>query len=471
MGYLPNGFTDTSGSTLPLRMRKPSTPYGLFRVIVDRFTGLLFATNRMPAVNVADAPELDDFVKALIKTSRFWPAMKRARTFAGAQGSVAIGFQVMRGVPLVEVHDARWLQPTFVDRLTLELKSLEKRFVYAEEERDDKGEWQKVYYWYRRVIDAKSDITYAPARVRDDGEDPAWVVAKQVNHDYGFCPVVWVQNLELDDAIDGDIDCPATTLPTMDDLDAIYSQASRGTKANTDPTLVISANGEMGEGIQTGSDNVIKTDAAGKASFLEMAGTSITIAMSMGTELRRQILEVAQCVLDADSAGAAKTATEVNRNYASMHSKAGTLREQWADHAILPLLHMMLRGVSILAERTGGGLKLRGWDGAKAANGLAMVPEMPDGVDLEVKWPEFFNPAVSDVQAAATAATAAKAGGVIDQLTATKFVAPFFKIEDAEDVAAKAAKEMQQAPENDLAQASIDGLNAGAAKKPRLVSG
>jgi hypothetical protein len=423
----------------------------------------------MPAVNVADAPDLDDFVKALIKTSRFWSAMKRARTFAGAQGTVAIGFQVLRGVPLVEVHDARWLQPTFADRLTLELKSLEKRFVYAEEEKNDDGEWEKVWYWYRRVINSKSDITYAPAKVRQDGEDPTWEVAKQVDHNYGFCPVVWVQNLELDDAIDGDIDCPAATLPTMDDLDAIYSQASKGTKANTDPTLVISATGEMGEGIQTGSDNAIKMGADGKASFLEMAGTSITVAMSMGTELRRQILEVAQCVLDADSTGAAKTATEVNRNYASMHSKAGTLREQWADHAILPLLHMMLRGVSILAERTGGGLRLRGWDGQKAPNGLALVPEMPDGVDLEVKWPEFFDPAVADVQAAASAATTAKAGGVIDQLTATKFLAPYFKVEDAEDVAQKAAKEMQ--PENDLAQASIDGLNAGATKKPRLVSG
>ena len=51
--YIPPGFYD-GGAMLPLRFRKPTAPYPLARVIVDRFTSLLFSEKRHPRVRVAD---------------------------------------------------------------------------------------------------------------------------------------------------------------------------------------------------------------------------------------------------------------------------------------------------------------------------------------------------------------------------------------------------------------------------------
>lgn len=477
-GYLPNGFVDTSGSTLPLRYRKPSAPYGLYRSIVDRFTGLLFSNGRMPQISAVDNPELTAFVKSLVLTAKFWPAMKRARTRGGAQGTVAMGFQILDGRPLIEVHDARWLQPIFSDRFTLRLKSVEKKFQFPVEFINADDQWETTFYWYRRVIDEQSDTTFVTVPVNEDGTEPVWEVASQFKHDYGFCPVIWIQNFEADEDIDGATDCETCT-DAMDELDRINSQANRGTLANGDPTLVLASDGQIGGdengegGVKTGSDNAISGPSDLKASYLELNGTSITISAARVTELRRQVLEVAQCVLDADAQGPGgdKTATEVNKNYSSMLSKASTLRETYGE-AAENLLGMLLRAIAHLAATGNAGLRLKGWKGPKV-NGLATAPEMPpEGVELDLKWPEFFDPTIADVQAAVTAIAAAVAGGLLDKLSGIKFLAPFLKIEDPQAVMDLASREEQQ----DRAQQSIDALNGQAppafgAKKPGAPGG
>src|SRR5690242_9439502 len=46
-GYSPPGFYD-AGQTSPLATRRPNAPYYLDKVIVDRFTGLMFSERRHP---------------------------------------------------------------------------------------------------------------------------------------------------------------------------------------------------------------------------------------------------------------------------------------------------------------------------------------------------------------------------------------------------------------------------------------
>ena len=64
-GVIPPGYSDPSGSTLPMRYRKPSVPYHLFRVIVDRFTSLIFSERRHPQIKVDGFPDVEMFVRAL----------------------------------------------------------------------------------------------------------------------------------------------------------------------------------------------------------------------------------------------------------------------------------------------------------------------------------------------------------------------------------------------------------------------
>ena len=477
-GIIPPGYVDSGGATLPMRFRKPSAPYHLFRVIVDRFTSLIFSERRHPQIKVENSPDAEMFVRALSDTSRLWAAMMKARAYAGAMGTVAVGFQFLNSKPTIEVHDPRWLFPEFADRFTLRLKRIEKRLQYPQEVMNEKGNWETQLVWYRRVIDENTDTTYKPVLVSD--EEPVWEPdpAATYEHNYGFCPVVWCQNLPIDDDIDGAPDCEGA-LDVMDSLDSVLSSANQGVQSNCDPTLVISADGEMGEGVKTGSDNVIKVSASGKAAYLEVSGQSLSTSLAMATEFRRIILEVAQCVLEGGTnAPTAKTATEVERTYSSMLAKGAMLREQMGEHLVSPLLQMMVKALMVLGQpggagvgvRDGGqlvnlkaGLRLVNWKGAKdLGTGLAIIPPLPKDIDITLVWPEFFEPSLTDVSAATTAAAMAKTSGLIDGPAATNFVAPLYKIEDPAAMAAsiKATEDQQN---QDLAAQSLSSLNGGAA--------
>jgi hypothetical protein len=461
-GFLPPGFVDSSGATLPIRFRKPSAPYHLFRVIVDRFTSLLFNERRHPQLHVEGDEETEKFIRALWDTARGWSAMMKARAYGGAQGSVALGFQFIKGKPTIEVHDPRWLFPEFSDRFGLTVRKIEKRMQYPQEKATPRG-YETVQMWYRRVIDDRWDVTFKPCEVTE--REPLWEPDPNATfeHKLGFCPIVWVQNLPVDDDIDGAPDCEGC-LDVLDALDQTLSQTHKGVNANADPTLVIKADGEVGKEITTGSDNAIKLPSSGDVHYLELSGSSITTGLTMATELRRIALEVSQCVLDANQTGSGTTATEIERSYSSMLAKGGMLREQYGQKGILPLLGMMLKAAKALGTAKAldgaivrGGIRLSGWDGPKVQNGLALIPpNLPDDPDVSLSWPEFLEPGVADVAQAVTAAVTAKAGGLIDAEHATKFVASYFHVEDP---AAMMAKVEQEGAQDDVAAQSLSALN------------
>ena len=163
-GFMPAGFYD-AGQTLPHKFRKPTAPYYLGRVIVDRFTSLLFSAKRHPKIQCVGDPLTEDWLSAFVEESRLWAQMLQARKYGGAMGSVALGFVVTNGKPKIEVHDPRWCTPTFLDRGEMILSSFEKRYQFKEDERDEEGKWREVWYWYRRVIDDKSDVVWPKVKV------------------------------------------------------------------------------------------------------------------------------------------------------------------------------------------------------------------------------------------------------------------------------------------------------------------
>ena len=183
---------------IPLKFRRPTAPYRLSTVIVDRFTGLLFSAKRHPTFVAAGALDVEDYAKALADASRLWSQMIQARQYGGAMGAVALSFKFYEGKPRVEVHDPRWCFPKWKDREDLVLQELEKLYTYPEEERDERtGKWKQVWYWYRRVIDEARDVVYEPVKVDQTTAIPSqvkWVEKVAVDHNYGFCPAVWVQD-------------------------------------------------------------------------------------------------------------------------------------------------------------------------------------------------------------------------------------------------------------------------------------
>ena len=494
-GFVPPGFVDASGSggKFPLKFRKPTAPYALIKVIVDRFTGLLFSENQHPEIKVDGDPLTEDWLRAVVDVTRLWPSLIQARTFGGSMGTTCMGFQFVNGKPTIEVHDPRWMQPKFTEHGSGVPASVEKRYTYPKEVRDDAtGRWEKKEYWYRRIIDEQSDVLFEPAEV-DKGEEPEWVEAKRVDHGLGFCPVVWIQNLPVQDSEDGDPDCSPPVYETVAALDALVSQANRAILANCDPQLVLTTKSEMAE-VRLSGDSALRVPD-GDAKFLEVQATGPKAALELAESLRKAALEMASCILEhPDVAG--KTATEVERMYQSMLSKADVLREQYGQRGVLPLLEMIYRAAVLLNKpkaipqpeaplAAGAPLPEGGQPTPQAPEGQEsvqpgaqapqdMASEAMDGivtqrpttvrgavvlppryetdalgqmVEVErqpgfggtftLKWPGYFQPTLTDVQLAVTSAVAAMSGGLIDDETAVGFVAPFFKVEDKADLLGK----------------------------------
>lgn len=443
-GYVPPNFYIANAETLPIQFRKPSTPYHLCKVVVDRFTGLLFGQKRHPRLEIKGDKDSEEFVNAVAEVGRLWPQMVLVRTFGGGTGSAVIGFKVIAGRPQFEVFDPRWCVPEFIDRQNLVLASLEYKYTFKQEIRDEEGDLIEVDFWYRRLVDTERDVVFKPV-LADPRHRPEWVPESEVVHGLGFCPIVWIQNQQCITEVDGEPDCLGI-FDFSESIDRLNAQSEKGILANCDPTAVISTDAQMSE-VRKGSSNALKLPKDGQASYMEMAGGGIVQAREQVQLYKDMALEVAQCVLEQPAKP--QTATEVDRNFAAMLARADTFREQYGEMGVKKLINMVLVASAILQTPriTNGGI----------TRFSINLPKRDDGTDHKLgpgpysctlNWPPYFEPSLDDAVAAVNAAGTAKAAGLVDQAHATKFVAPYFQVEDpaqhAEDLAAADAANQAQ---------------------------
>jgi hypothetical protein len=433
--YIPPGYYDPADQMTPLKFRRPSAPYHIIKVIVDRFTGMMFGQSSHPRI-VCEGDELTtDYIMTLIEVSRLWPAMMQARNYGGAMGTAVVGFKFVDGKPIIEVHDPRWVRTQFVDRGSLKLAAIDKRFMYPQEVfNEEVRAWETQWFWYRRRIDQETDIVFKAAPV-GQGDEPEWQVEEIAQHNLGFCPVVWIQNLPNDDDIDGIPDAEGV-YDISKSLDALLAQGLRGTLANCDPTVHVGTDLPL-DSIKKGSDNCIKTEKGGTVEYVEIDGTGPEAAYNSVATLRKLALEVAQCVADIP-AGGRKTATEVEYLYAPMLSKTDILREQYGERGIKVIVDMMLKAVRQLKTSRDDG------EGNLVSYELKLPPkilkengetrrierQLGEGNTLDLVWPPYFRPSLTDVMQAAQAAVTAKVGGLIDDENAIQFISTYFDVED-----------------------------------------
>lgn len=454
-GFVPAGFMEAPG-TFPIKFRRPSAPYYLAKIVVDRFTGLLFSAKRAPAIKSPGDEQTEDYLNALAKAGKLNAACVQARTYGGAMGTVAMGFQLVAGKPQFEVHDPRWCEPEFEDRFSLTLSKLEKRYLFQDQIRDpETGKWIAAWFWYRRVIDKMTDTVWPRVPVDDDEPEPDWSKWKSttVQHNLGICPIVWIQNIRIDNDTDGDPDCHGC-FDTIESHDALMSQAQRGILANCDPTLSISTDDDM-PAVAKGSDNAIKMGADGKAAYLEISGTGPKAAQEMAEKLRDRAFEVAACVPEPTTQGPQLTATEVVTRLGRMLERADVMRDQYGD-AIIKLLEIALVACrsqdkvrvidevqpdgTVLPAIVRGAVKL-----PPRRVGDQWVPRALGPSDyLELTWPNYFEPTLEDVQKATSAVSVGLAAGALDRRTAVEFLKHYMPIGDVEQVLVKIESEMKE---------------------------
>lgn len=449
-GYVPPGFyVANAPDTLPIALRRPTSPYHLVKVVVDRFTGMLFSKKRHPKIAVDGDSKTEDFLNTVAEQGRLWPTMMRARAHGGGMGTAVVGFKLISGRPRFEVFDPRWCHPKFLDRSELVLDSLDYRYIFTREVRTREGDWHELSYWYRRIISRDSDTVYAPRLVEDvQAGDNDWKPMNQVPHGLGFCPVTWIQNTPNETDLDGDPDCMGI-LEMAEAIDRLNSQNERGTLANADPTPVIASDKEMGA-ISKGYGVAIKVGKGEGATMLESSGVGLKMSKELREDYREMACEVAGVVLRMPDR--VMTATEVERLLEPMVNRADMLREQYGEMGVKRLLNM----VCVAAKRLGtprivqGGGTVRNVivvpDRIVRAEGSNEVKRIPRGIGegpyiTDLVWPSYYEPGSDDAGKAVTAATSAQGSGLIDHQTAVRYAAPFFGVEDVRSMVANVRRE------------------------------
>ena len=333
---------------VPLSQRRPLSPYRLARVIVTRFTSLVFGHERFPSIRVVGDPVSQDFAEALCKAARLAAVMVRARNIGGSVGTVGLSWRFHEGLPRVLVHNGKHLVVhSWADREQLVPEHVSEIYQYDRDEWDrEKKKMARVRYWHRRDWTPKADVAFLDQRVLND-HDPEWVIDETETyfHEDGFCHFVWLPNLPEDDlsSIDGQPDY-AELYDNFFNIDSLNSVVSRGGIRNLDPTLVLKVDPEMlRQGVSKGSDNALAVGEGGDAKYMELSGSSITSGNSLLERERAQALEVAQCVVsDPNTIAAAGTsALAIRLVYAPMLDKSDILREQYGL-ALERLLEQMI---------------------------------------------------------------------------------------------------------------------------------
>jgi hypothetical protein len=465
---MPPGFIDKGGQLIPVKFRRPSAPYHMTKVIVNRFTGLLFSDRRHPQLNVQGDEETEAFVRALAEQGALWSEMAAARGYGGSTGTCCIGFKFIDGKIQFDAFDIRWCNPEFKNRDTFEMKWLEIRYQFPKERRDETGTWRIEPWWYRRIITETRDTLYKECPV-GDGEEPKWAIETEVEHDLGFCPVVWIQNEKLKGTIDGIPDCHGT-FDMQFAIDALLSQGVKGILATEDPTAVVSTDATMAE-VNLGSNNVLKLPKDGNGKFLEISGVGFEVAMKWILQLRDMVLEQAQCVLE-DTDKQAKTATEVSARKSAMYERADKMREQYGK-GIASLMEMAVKAAKKITTTP---KTIKDENGEEhSATGSLVLPKRqkkdqngkiaeadhvigPGGV-LSLKWPPYEYPNTQDTLLSTQAASTAKESGLIDAEHASKHVAPNFGVEDVGAMMEKIKTEAKQR-QNEGDQAMMESMRS-----------
>ncbi|MEY5061178.1 MAG: hypothetical protein RIS45_1099 [Planctomycetota bacterium] len=439
-----DGVLIAAGWRVPHAMRKPRSRYDVGRLIVLRLTSMVFGQGRFPEIKIEDDEDAEDYVKTLARESRLATRMAEARNFGGAEGTACLSFGFVNGAPRVQVHNPKHVNVvSWADEDELRPSGVLKAYSYPVDIFDDvAGRVVRKTFWKVRWWDTEREITWRgiPDNVARTEFWHRWENSVIV-HGYGFCPFYWIQNRPCSGQYDGEGDF-AGQEPTLDEINRLMSATTKGTIANVDPTLVVKADPTQNQGtIYKGSENAIF--CVNGADYLELKGTAVQAAERQVDRLARSALEVSGVVLaDPEKlSGAAQSARALEIIYAPMLSNCDTLRDQYGDHGIKPILLDMLRA----ARKLGPGAVVLPPYIEKDGETVVVRERLPGKSEvLALAWSPYFSPTWSDISSAANAArTASGNKPIISHKTAVAFTAKMFGVQDV-DVELDAIKEEQE---------------------------
>lgn len=374
---------------IPMRMRKPSSPYRLGRSIVKAFTAMLLGKQRWPRVQASGDKNTTEFAEALVLAADIPQKFIKARNLGGGMGTVGISWQYDNGVPRVEVHNAKYLYVhSWINRAELIPEHVTEVYRYPVDEWDPtRGRMMRNWYWFRQDWTPEAHIVFKPAPFAHN-QEPEWIIDQEASnqHNDGVSHFVWIQNTETE-GIDGLPDYDGL-YENLDTMDLLCSALARGTVLNLDPTLVLRMDRDLvnAMGVKKGSDNALITGKDGDAGYLELAGTAVAAGIQLFEVERRKILEVAQCIIADPNQLAASgiSSVAIKALYAPMIQQTETMRGPYGV-ALIRLIEQM---VHVAQARAGEKITIRNEETGEDEEAAWVVNLPPKIIETPILDPE-----------------------------------------------------------------------------------
>jgi hypothetical protein len=406
------------GEYIPLRNRRPSVRYALCRTVVEDSVALLFSEGHFPTIDCVDRgvrATLADVVKESCLNLIMTEAAMR-----GATGSVAILMRVLRGRIFFDVLETTHLTPHWDPEEPDKLLQVTERYKVPGELLVSNG-YQVANpsseYWFTREWDVKVERWFDPLPV-DSADTAAVDEVRSVQHNLGFVPMVWVRNLpgpsSTGDPADGACTFRAA-IETQIEIDYQLSQAGRGLKYSSDPTLLIKEPATTDSEIIKGAGNALVVTEKGDAKLLEIGGTASAAVIEYVRTLREFALEsVHGNRANADRLTAAQSGRALELLNQGLVWLADNLRISYGEGALLSLVRMVLQASQIYPLRVMG----------------REVGAMDPLTRLSLKWPRWYPTTADDRQKDAQTLSTLANSGQISRETSVKAIADTYDIED-----------------------------------------
>lgn len=418
---LPYQFHDErgpGGEYIPLRHRRPSVRYPLSRIVVEDSVALLFSEAHFPSFDCPDREALA-VLTDIVKETHLNLVMTDA-AIRGSVGSSAVLLRVLRGRVFFQVLNTMYLTPTWSadepDTLTHVVEcykvpgSLLTSIGYDLPNADGQ-------FWFQRVWDTEMETWYEPVPVQSDL--PSQIDHnRSVRHDLGFVPIVWIRNLPGPSSTGAPCDGACTFRPAIEtqiEIDYQLSQAGRGLKYSSDPTLLLKEPAGAGSEILRGAGNALIVGENGDARLLEIGGTASAAVIEYVRTLRELALE---SVHGNRSSPDRLTTAQSGRALELMNQGliwlADNLRITYGEGALLSLARMIVKA----SQR--GGLRVFG----------RSVPPIDPTIPVSLKWPRWYASSAEDRQRDAQTLATLMESGHISRDTAVRSIADAYDIED-----------------------------------------
>ncbi len=406
------------GEYIPLRSRRPSVRYGLSRVVVEDSVSLLFSEGHFPTIDCADHM-VRSLLADVVKETRLNQVMTDAAV-KGSVGSVAILMRVLASRIFFDVLDTTYLTPVWDQQAPDTLTRVDERYKVAGSVLAANGYDTidpSIDYWFQRSWDREAETWLLPAPV-DRPADAAIDDARTVRHALGFVPIVWVRNLPgpsaSGDASDGACTFRAA-VETQIEIDYQLSQAGRGLKYSSDPTLIIKEPATSDTEIVKGAGNALLVSEKGDAKLLEIGGTASAAVLDYVRTLRELALEsIHGNRASADRISAAQSGRALELMNQGLIWLADNLRVSYGEGALLELCRMVLRARSQYPLRVLG----------------QPVPDLDPNARLTLKWPRWYPLTADDRQKDAQTLATLVRSGQLSRETAVKAIADTYDIDN-----------------------------------------